>query len=298
MLEISRQAVDVLKRCASDASPLIFFGMHDEDEATQKIWSETWEDITQGLASGLRLHLPEIVTFLLKVMDMPSWNMRKQAAVSLSTAATALGWDCFFAFLLFTSLFFFFFCLSSHSLLVEKNTEARESFYPLATDTLVKLMGLLAGRTWKGKETVLQALCNVCMCAKPLFAQEDYNGPTTAALLEIFLREAGKKDKNYLRISLECLGKFVNTFGLNAIDQTFPIYMEVIKPTGGNDSGDEESETGRRPLQVLVLASAYRGLGLTWPKAAVPESELLIPFSFLFLFSEVTKNNGLNNHQQ
>ena len=252
MLEIARQAIEALKKCTTEATPLVFFGMHDEDENVQKIWSEIWEDLTQGMALGLRQNLSEIITFLIKALETQSWLTRKQAAISLSTAVTTL----------------------------EKSRESQEIFLPLAPQTLAKLVDILAGRTWKGKEAVLQALTDVCVCSKPLLTKENASGPSLQVLLELFLREAAKKDKDYRRKSLECLGKFVNTFELSALDKTFPIFLDVIQPKEGEDSGGEDAESGRRPLQVLVLASAYRGLGLTWPKADIPPSKLF--FSFFF----------------
>jgi len=294
LLEISRQAVESLKKVLSEAAPLIFFGMHDEDESIQKVFREVWEDTTRGLANGIRVYLNEILDLLLKGIESQLWNTRKQAALAISTIVVTLDKD------------------SGSKVDLLKNSE----------HLLLKLSDALTGRTWKGKEAVLKAFCDVVIASKPIFRSQDTSIPQATmdiqTISDIFLREAAKKDTDYKRKSVEILGTFVAAYDVNAFERAFPIILEIIDkqralkfsppqftkeetPEEGEKEQEqekdamevehqnqeekekekekakkeeEEDEPGAKPKNLLVMAAAFRCLGNAWPKSATPSRRL------------------------
>lgn len=119
--------------------PLTFFAMHAElisdkndDQAkkdlrqkTVELWTELWSEITPGMEAGLRQNLAAITSTLNTALESSSWTTKAQAANAVSTVATKLG--------------------------ATIDEEARNSLLNI-------LLNGLQGRTWEGKQRLLNAL--------------------------------------------------------------------------------------------------------------------------------------------
>lgn len=119
--------------------PLTFFAMHAElmpdkndDQAkkdlrqkTVELWTELWSEITPGMEAGVRQNLPSITNTLNTALESSSWTTKAQAANAVSTVATKLG--------------------------ASIDEEARNSLLNI-------LLNGLQGRTWDGKQRLLNAL--------------------------------------------------------------------------------------------------------------------------------------------
>jgi len=135
--ELLRAATDAMNRVQVDWVPLVFLGKHesrtqaevaDAPTAAQKaergrlatLWLEAYDEAGIG-KSKLTLHLPEIVTLLTKVVNGPSWALRRAAA----------------------------FCLLELHKEVTKEALARQ---PIELAAMGELAALLRDKKWRDKE--------------------------------------------------------------------------------------------------------------------------------------------------
>lgn len=118
--------------------PLTFFAMHAEsvpevNDKTVELWTELWSEITPGTEAGIRQNLGVITTTLNTALESSSWTTKAQAANAVSTVATKLGAGI--------------------------DEEARNSLLNI-------LVNGLQGRTWNGKERLLNALATLACNSK------------------------------------------------------------------------------------------------------------------------------------
>lgn len=128
---------DVMKQYAETLIPLTFYAMHAEkvpgNENTIELWTELWGEIAHGTEYAIKKHLTGITNILKSALESPSWTTRAQAANAVSTVALRLG--------------------------SSMDDEARRSL-------LIILKNGLQGRTWNGKEHVVQALATLACNSK------------------------------------------------------------------------------------------------------------------------------------
>lgn len=117
--------------------PLTFFAMHAEkvpgNENTIELWTDLWSEIGHGTESGIRQHLSSITSTLKSALESASWTMKAQGANAVSTVALKLG--------------------------STMDEDARNSLLTILTNAL-------QGRTWNGKERVVQALATLACNSK------------------------------------------------------------------------------------------------------------------------------------
>lgn len=112
--------------------PLTFFAMHcekdPEDKKTEELWemwNNLWSEITPGTEAGIRQNLALITSFLSNTLESSSWTVKAQSANAICTLATKLGSTI--------------------------DEDSRNSLLKMLTNGL-------HGRTWNGKERLLNAL--------------------------------------------------------------------------------------------------------------------------------------------
>lgn len=95
------------------------------NESTVELWTDLWNDITPGTEAGIVQNLRAITDILRTTLESASWTTKVQAANSVHTIALKSG----------------------HNIDIE------------ARNTLLKILtNGLRGRTWNGKERLLNAL--------------------------------------------------------------------------------------------------------------------------------------------
>ena len=129
---------DILKKYSHIVMPLTFFAMHaekilGENEKTIELWTELWSEITPGTEAGIRQNLSVIAITLNTALESSSWTTKAQAANAVSTVATKLG--------------------------ATIDEEARNSLLNI-------LVNGLQGRTWNGKQRLLNALSTLACNSK------------------------------------------------------------------------------------------------------------------------------------
>ncbi|TPX72617.1 hypothetical protein CcCBS67573_g05715 [Chytriomyces confervae] len=228
ILEISRFSSDMFANLGSEILPLAYLGRHDANQTIKTTWTEVWEENTAGATGAVKLYLSEIMLLCSTLLtSTPSWNVKKQVGLALGDVATAIG--------------------SS----VEKEMDA---VIPMLTDAL-------GGRTWEGKESVLEALVTVSVEGKGYFATHSEQLETVS---KVVVREAKKNNKPYKRFALEQLGRFMDALKVDRFDE-LEDYLVEMATVDGDDDDDDVDAARAKPMNLAIRANAYKALGLCWP---------------------------------
>lgn len=104
------------------------------------VWTDLWNDVTPGTETGIRQNVETITELLRSSLESSLWNIKAQAANAVHTLAEKLGSDI--------------------------DATVRNTLLKVLTDGL-------RGRTWDGKERLLNALatltCNSKYACKIIF---------------------------------------------------------------------------------------------------------------------------------
>jgi proteasome component ECM29 len=132
---ISKHATERFANLAVDILPFVFVAKYDGQEDVKDLCETTWSDNVGG-SRAVSLYLKEIMALALQLLDSPRWNLKHAAAraVSAATDALASGIDG-----------------------IPK--DQAEVLWP----TLRKA---LDGKTWDGKEVVVQAFARFAETVK------------------------------------------------------------------------------------------------------------------------------------
>ncbi|KAH8405828.1 hypothetical protein KR215_009962, partial [Drosophila sulfurigaster] len=245
---INKRHHELLKDYMDCMLPLIFFGMHEEqteeNKANIELWKDLWNDISPGDA-GIRLNLHVIIPKLESSLTDASWSRKAQAANVIQNIAIRL----------------------SSSL--EEADRVR----------LIKLLlSGLQGRTFEGKERLLQALAALC---KNLDRQHEICGN----IIEAAMREARKQEPLYRTMALPALGDILDVLEADRFEEVYDMiwYLLEKKELRSADSDDDDepsSSTAKKELtadernkkaQTLnkLKEVVWETLGKSWPKHAI-----------------------------
>lgn len=173
ILSISKNAADRFTSLSSELLPFIFLAKHDSHVQVKKLFEDTWSDNVAGSRAVL-LYLKEIVTLVDKNLESHKWVLKHTSAKTIADAVMSV---------------------TTGSETISKSNA--EIIWP----TLDKAMG---GKTWEGKETVLEAYVRFIERAKSLWEAE----PNVAKQIEkVATREAKRQNKTYRPFALEAIGK-------------------------------------------------------------------------------------------
>ena len=149
---MARYNPDVVKNHAAQVAPIAFLGKHSpktpgkdpysiqriptefmlvfiETESSVAAWDELWLETVPGTEAGLRIYLTDIVAYLQRAITSSSWKLKSQSAAAIGSMARSL----------------------------------KGALEPAQRDGLLRiLLDGLSGRTWQGKEHLLQALASLC----------------------------------------------------------------------------------------------------------------------------------------
>lgn len=243
---INKRHHELLKDYMDCMLPLIFFAMHEEqneeNKANIELWKDLWNDISPGDA-GIRLNLHVIIPKLESSLTDASWSRKAQSANVIHNIATRL----------------------SNSL--EEPDRVR----------LIRLLlSGLQGRTFEGKERLLQALAALC---KNLDRQHEICG----TIIEAAMREARKQEPIYRTMALGALGDILDVLEADRFEEVYNMiwYLLEKKELRAADSDDDDEpssskkdlsadERNKRAQTLNKLKEVvWETLGKSWPKHAI-----------------------------
>lgn len=161
---ISQHATDRFASFASEMLPFVFLAKHDGDENVRKVFTETWDEHVAGSRS-VALYLNEILALCENHLESRQWAIKHTAAKGVANAVLAI-----------TS------AVGSESL--DKSTA--EKIWPV-------LDKALSGKSWEGKEVVLDAFVRFVERGEAWWKEEGKEA-RVKDLEKVAIRETKRKD--------------------------------------------------------------------------------------------------------
>ncbi|KAK9319762.1 proteasome stabiliser-domain-containing protein [Lipomyces orientalis] len=172
---ISKHASDKFTALASSILPFVYVAQHDPEKAIKSTFANVWTDNTGGVGA-VKLYFPEIMSLTSLHLESRQWRVRQTVALSVADASNAVGHQ-----------------ISDTSRLFE---------------ILIKAS---SGRSWAGKETVLEALASLSVKMKGYVRREvELNDK----LFKLFLAESKRNNEEYRVHAAKTLETFCREFDL------------------------------------------------------------------------------------
>lgn len=241
---INKRQQDVLKDYSAHVLPLIFFAMHEEiteeNRDAVELWKELWLEVSPGDA-GIRLNLDTIIPALERSLNDASWLIKAQAANAINTLAKRL----------------------------RDQLPAAERQRLIGT-----LLDGLAGRTFQGKERLLQALASLSKDLKSAATAEQL--ALMHQLIDAVLRECRKEEPLYRTHALRAVGTILEQLSEDRFEEVYSMiwYLmdkrDLAAVSGDSAEADDKTlsadERNRRALVVVNLKEVVcETLGRAWP---------------------------------
>ncbi|KAI8428500.1 hypothetical protein MSG28_007292 [Choristoneura fumiferana] len=241
---IAKAKIEHIKDNEAVLAPMVFLAMHaskDDDSTTVEMYEDIWTDISPARESGIRQHLPALREEIERALASSSWTKKIQAANAIKTICKELS------------------------------TGLGEQREPL----LRALLAAVHGKTFDGKQYVIQALAETCSVKEgespvsPALAQECINA---------LLVEARKQDMAYKRHAIAALGEALCATDTDRFNQVYDIVKVILskdESSVGKESDEEDNEGARvrREQLAQVKETAYELLGKAWPRDAATQDK-------------------------
>ena len=245
LLAIAKHATDRFAALSSDCLPFAYFGLHDINKASKDLFRAAWEENAGGSRAVL-LYLHEIIALSMKHLDSPRWAIKFAASYTIADT-------------------------------VKTGTEIAGNDAAIIWPALDKAM---SGKTWDGKEKVLEAFA-LFWKRSPL-ARSDPD--IRRAMEKTIVREAKRTNVNYRVHALKALADMIEATA--TLDRTsperapkwvaitFPISSSVLEgyvgESGTGDGEDEmdidaktEGNLSSKDLVETIVANALRAMILS-----------------------------------
>ncbi|KAG7212048.1 hypothetical protein KM043_012404 [Ampulex compressa] len=241
---------EVITKYSSIVIPLTFFAMHAEkteaNKNTIELWAELWNDVAPGTETAIRQNLERITEILRGALEMSSWTAKMQAANSVHTVASTLG--------------------SSMDAGV-RNT------------LLTVLIDGLRGRTWNGKERLLNALATLTCNSKESVSEDK---KLSEVIVQTLYRESKKEAVEYRRHALQAFAMVVHELDIDKFSDVYDIAQDVLTKLSNknnDDEGDDAFESTNRKDDIMKLQETiYEVLGKAWPTCKETQDKFCIEF--------------------
>ncbi|KAI8818240.1 proteasome stabiliser-domain-containing protein [Fimicolochytrium jonesii] len=238
-LEFAKKSSDKAKEFQGRVLPIAYLGARDDTDAIKLVWVDVWEEMTGGSAGAIRLWMKEMMGMMDGLLaSTPSWSVKKQVAMALGDMAKAL----------------------------------RENFSPYMNEVVDMLISALAGRTWEGKEAIVNSLATVIVENKGWFATPE-GAAKVDKITQILIQEAKKNNKPYKRHSIDSLGKAFDALNIDKYADLYDYLAELAAPEASDDMEvDDEDDQRQKTLGLLIRATSFKTLALCFPRNS-PETQ-------------------------
>ncbi|KAI4699729.1 hypothetical protein J4E81_004757 [Alternaria sp. BMP 2799] len=164
MRAISSYATDRFTSFASDLLPFIFLAKHDSEEQVRKSFTETWDDHVAG-SRTVSLYLKEILALSETHLESRQWAIKHTAAKTIA--------DC---------------------VLQITNAVGSEKIEPVTAKVIWPVLDkALSGKSWEGKEVVLEAFVRFVERSESYWQAEE-NKDVAKQLEKVATRESKRQE--------------------------------------------------------------------------------------------------------
>lgn len=238
---INKRHQELLKDYSGHILPLIFFAMHEavteENRATIEMWKELWTEVSPGDA-GIRMNLESILPMLEKSLEDASWGIKAQSANAMNTIASRLG----------------------------SNLDQT-----VRTRMINSLLSNVSGRTFQGKERVLQALASLCDGLKKDDSQIHQQ------IIDAVMKECNKEEPIYRTHALKAMGDILEQLNEDRFEEMYNMIWYLIDKkdlasvTGDDDDKNLSSDERNKRAMIFInlKETVCETLGKAWPADSI-----------------------------
>ncbi|XP_013777201.1 proteasome-associated protein ECM29 homolog [Limulus polyphemus] len=255
---MAKYSPDVLRAHSAHVLPLVFLAMFEKTYKGEKKeandsnpWEEVWLEFTTGYETAIRLYLTEIVSLIQKGLESQSWLMKEQAATAVATMATKLG-----------------------GMLKQ----------PYLGTLLNTLLSGLSGRTWKGKESIMNALSLICVNSMDQITETE-GEISVHQIIQVLVKECKKENLKYKEAAVKSLAAILEKHQLDYFGDLYNILVPILEKKNScphnNQHSSSEEEDPRENFNFQIVA--FEALGCAWP--SVPETQKKYQTSFCNLMT-------------
>jgi proteasome component ECM29 len=221
VLSISKNATDRFAALAADLLPFIFLAKHDTHEVVRKLFADTWEDNVAGSRAVL-LYLKEILGLAEQHLDSQKWVLKHTAAKTVADVVISI-------------------------------TSGKEEIDRSNAETIWPVLDkAMSGKTWEGKETVLEAFVRFVQRSKSLWGEDS---KVAKQIEKVTVREAKRQNKAYRPFALDALGKICKaSTNLELSGTVADIVGNVLEEVlVGDEEGEKMDVDGGEVMKDMAL---------------------------------------------
>ena len=224
---ISKHAADRFRSLASEVLPFVFLAKHDTSRPTKSYFQDSWNEHVGG-SRVILLYLQEITSLVMKYLDSPRWSVKHTSALALAELIKSLG---------------------------DKIDDVN------AISIWAVLEKALGGKTWEGKEAVLEAFSHFLKSSNILTLNEGF----AHQIETIVFRESKRNNPIYRRHALTCLEGFLELphtkvlyAQVHGITQS--IVEEILSSADEMDVDSHSRDASSKSVTEGTLASSMAAL--------------------------------------
>ncbi|CAF9933379.1 MAG: proteasome component M29 [Alectoria fallacina] len=224
---MSKYATDRFNSLAGDILPFVFVAKHDTSDRAKTLFEDTWSENVGGSRAVL-LYLKEIVDLASQHLDSARWSVKHTSAFAVADVVNSSG-----------------------NAISDANAR-------MVWPALEKA---LSGKTWEGKEIIVEAL--ISLAKNSTFWSTDQK--VGEHFEKIVLRESKRNNPVFRQHALECLGDFVEL--REAVDMfsqvlgvTKPIIEEILSDSDEMDVDSKSGGPSSKSVTELTLANSSTAL--------------------------------------
>lgn len=221
---ISKHATDRFNALAGEILPFVFIAKHDIYDRARTLFDDTWTENVGGSRAVL-LYLAEILALASQHLEAARWSVKHTSSFAVADVVTSSGKP-----------------------ISDANAK---TIWPA-------LEKALSGKTWEGKEIVLEALIQYAKNST-LWLQDS---KLTEQVEKIVLRESKRNNLAYREHALGCLAGFVVLREkVDMYSQVVGIVRPIIEESLENSEGmDVESTSGGASSKSVLEATLANGI--------------------------------------
>lgn len=225
MVAWAKVSPDFFTAHETDLLPFSYFGCHDTDEYTSKIFKEVWNQHA-GSSRTVQRYVPEIVQLVNKCLDTTQWSLRHTAAFTVGAMVTDVA---------------------SASEATGHISEANlNRIWPVLDQTL-------ALKTFPGKEKLLEAFPKFVEKGESLWKGDN---KIAAQMRKIAVREAKRNNDDYRVHAFTCLWKFAKA--RNDLDMLQEI-ADIVSPHLDEFADENKMEVDSDKKEDVTAHTARNG---------------------------------------
>ncbi|CDK27816.1 unnamed protein product [Kuraishia capsulata CBS 1993] len=220
---VSKYSGDMFSSMASEFLPLAFIAKHDPLESVRDPFEREWSNTTGGVGA-IKLYLGEISLIISDHIMSSNFQIRQVCAKSIAEAANKLD-----------------------------NTSGVPKYVHSLFSVLIQAC---QGRSWKGKETVIDSLVSLSIKFEKYIETEADGHVLLDKISDTVIAEAKRRNRDYQRESIKSFGRFLGVFpSAGRTNEYISILSGMLEDEYYVESDDEDEDMDFKSSKKDVSAS-------------------------------------------